>query len=511
MRVLAGPRLLVTVGVVAVAICAAASLRGQAGAAQADYREGEALYEQGDLAGALHAFQRAYAVDPNSHRGDRIGMHFEEYDPAFQIGRVYARLGEFDLAERYFSLCAASGYTLRSENSQEFLRWRAVVNRALASARQRPSPSSTAAPSPSPTPTPWPTPNPIAGRATGAAFGSGGPLSTTAGPAAVQPVAHATPETRPPAPKPRAVPSPRAAVMATPVGIPEALPRARGPESRPNSSPLNPSLLFVGVVIVAAAFGAGAWIRLRSWRRERGVVLGRYRVSGFVGAGSNSFVYEAHDRRTGAPAVLRVLRPQANGESARRFRQEASALETVRRSRIPVAVPGLLEHGFANGRHGKTEYLALERLSGRTLLDICRNGRRRLKPEVRVRVALAVARVLEQGRRAGLRHPEMTSEDVFVVGSLGASARSPVDLRILGFIEGDSDPRSQIEALREVLIELFRNRASRPGAEEDVARDLPDLLQPFIPRLATDSDPSAVLRRFQEALESSAAAPFVND
>ena len=114
-------RLLVSL-LLGAAIASGLSL-AQSSAALGHYHLGVVRSEEGDWPAALKEFEQAYALDPKPHRGERIGMHFEDYDPAFQLGRVHARLGNFREAARYFAQCASGGYTERSANAEEFRRW----------------------------------------------------------------------------------------------------------------------------------------------------------------------------------------------------------------------------------------------------------------------------------------------------------------------------------------------------------------------------------------------------
>ncbi|MGH9400392.1 MAG: tetratricopeptide repeat protein, partial [Thermoanaerobaculia bacterium] len=152
---------------------AALPAAAQPAAALDAYHRGQSLSDEGDYTRALAAFQKAFDLDPTPKRGERIGMHYEDYDPAFQLGRVHARLGNFEDASRFFARCASGGYTQRSQNADEYRRWKAVVDRALASARARPTAApaeagpaeplpTRAAPTPSAAAPAFPTPAPTA-------------------------------------------------------------------------------------------------------------------------------------------------------------------------------------------------------------------------------------------------------------------------------------------------------------------------------------------------------------
>lgn len=93
----------------------------------AHYHRAQFLYGRRDLAGALREFEGAYALDPKPKLGERVGMHFEDYDPEFEIAGIEAQLGHWGEAKRLLALCASHGYTARSQNAEEFERLTRLV------------------------------------------------------------------------------------------------------------------------------------------------------------------------------------------------------------------------------------------------------------------------------------------------------------------------------------------------------------------------------------------------
>jgi hypothetical protein len=104
---------------------------------------------------ALIEFLQAYRIDPVPGPGRLIGMHYQQYDPEFQIARLYDRLGNAPEAKKFIDLCAHYGYTEKSTDKRDFdeLRNRVATQisilQAQASAR---SPREAAAPPTSPPP-----------------------------------------------------------------------------------------------------------------------------------------------------------------------------------------------------------------------------------------------------------------------------------------------------------------------------------------------------------------------
>lgn len=492
----------VRVGLVGLTLLCAAILSGQTRSALTHYHDGEILYEQGDLIGALRAFERAYAEDPKAHRGDRIGMHFEDYDPAFQIGRIHARLGEFEQAQRYFARCAAGRYTENSQNAEEFSRWRAVVDRAVLAARAR-TPAQPAAPTATapalevpPSSERRPSPPSSSVLPPAAASERTRPVSPTR-------TASPTPERTPVMPEPAIVAGDLRAPTALPLATPTVSPPGPSPTPAPNRNSVRGVLLAVVSLLVLAAIALGTWSLRgrRVSRAEDGTVnIGRYGISSLLGVGSASFVYEARDRKTGEVVALRIRRPDASSDVLERFEREAAALERLSDGKDAGLAPGLIQRSSRTVSGRVIDYLVLELLSGRTLLDLSRNARRRLEPDLCLEILRTIADALRQARAAGLAHPELTAEDIFLIDPVPLNAGNPIALKTFGLIDADSGSRSSTAGLIRIALEIFRGRAGAWEDEGTVPSEVPEPLRAFLLRL--QKEPLPTLEEFCSVLES---------
>lgn len=480
----------------------ASAATAQPSAALGHYRHGLSLYERDDLPGALQEFQQAYAIGPNPQPGDRIGMHFEDYDPEFQIGRVYARLGNFDEASRFFESCAAKGYTKGSQNAEEFRRWRGVVRQALevrtlaARAVATPLPTRVAAPAPTLLPTATTLPEPTRAAVTtmpAVAAQRTAPPPTTrpiSPVATTAPAAASSAATRPP---PTAAPTTAFSPASTPPAPLEAAPSFW--EGRA-------ALAALAAALILAALAAWQWSRARrGFRTERDVGFGRYAITGLLGVGRSSFVYDARDRKKGTLVALRVRRPDRPATRGERFRREAEALESANRHDA-VPAPRLLMSGVEKVGRATLPYLVLERLSGRNLFDVSRSARRRLDALLCVEILRSVARGVRAAREAGLMHEELTAEDIFLVEPVPQNAGNPIHLKILGLSRGKAEKERDAVALASIAAELFRGRARAWEDDDSVPDYVPAPLRPFLARATKgDTEPPPSLEELEAAIE----------
>src|ERR1700722_12408270 len=113
------------------------------------------------------------------------------------------------------------------------------------------------------------------------------------------------------------------------------------------------------------------------------VLAGRYRLTGLLGQGATSDVYQAVDGRTGLSVAVKVVR-SGDPELARRLAQEARALERFTH-------PGLVQL-LDSGVAGAQAYLVMELIDGSTLARLLRRGR--LSPKNTARLGANLARAL---------------------------------------------------------------------------------------------------------------------
>jgi hypothetical protein len=146
-----------------------------------------------------------------------------------------------------------------------------------------------------------------------------------------------------------------------------------------------------------------------------GEVLGRYIISGVLGAGGMGVVYAADDPRLGRKVALKLLRParaDAAGERQARLSREAQAMARLSHPNVlPV---------FDLGTEGGQLFLAMERVEGPTLAEWLKQRERPWR-EV-LGLLLEAGRGLAAAHRAGLVHRDFKPANVLV----GAEGRPRV-------------------------------------------------------------------------------------
>jgi eukaryotic-like serine/threonine-protein kinase len=133
----------------------------------------------------------------------------------------------------------------------------------------------------------------------------------------------------------------------------------------------------------------------------------RYRIIGRIGTGGMADVYCAEDTHLGREVALKVLhrRFAQDSEFVERFRREASSAAGLQHPNV-VAV-------FDRGEHEGTYYIAMERLTGRTLKDIVQSE----APLSQARAAdlgIQILRAAGFAHRHGVIHRDFKPHNVIV-------------------------------------------------------------------------------------------------
>ena len=139
------------------------------------------------------------------------------------------------------------------------------------------------------------------------------------------------------------------------------------------------------------------------------VFADRYVIDRLAGSGAMGVVYLAHDRLSGEPLALKVLRIQGEADSSR-FLREAELL-------AELSHPGIVRH-VAHGRTAAgVMFLVLEWLDGETLDD--RLHRQAITVAEAVALCLRVADALRVAHQRGIVHRDLKPSNLFLVhGSL---------------------------------------------------------------------------------------------
>ena len=154
-----------------------------------------------------------------------------------------------------------------------------------------------------------------------------------------------------------------------------------------------------------------------------GALVGHWVVERIHYRGPMSTLYRAKDTRTGAPAALKVLQPEAalGPTAVRRFRREAAMLQRLSHPHI-VEVLG---HGeLPNGR----AFIAMEWLEGRDLAaELVARGP--LSSDEALEVLEQVGAALGSAHGAGVVHRDLKAQNVVCLSGRG----EPLHVKLVDF------------------------------------------------------------------------------
>ncbi|HET9952932.1 MAG TPA: protein kinase [Polyangiaceae bacterium] len=138
------------------------------------------------------------------------------------------------------------------------------------------------------------------------------------------------------------------------------------------------------------------------------LLLGRYEVRACLGRGGHAHVYEAYDAFVDRAVAIKVIGPSESGsqELLRRAQSEARVLARLQHPNIVrMYEAGMTDEGFV--------YLVMEKLEGRTLLDVSRDPGR-LRPREALEIAVQIADALLVAHVQGVLHRDLKPANVFV-------------------------------------------------------------------------------------------------
>ncbi|MDA3012552.1 MAG: Stk1 family PASTA domain-containing Ser/Thr kinase [Actinomycetota bacterium] len=210
------------------------------------------------------------------------------------------------------------------------------------------------------------------------------------------------------------------------------------------------------------------------------VINDRYRIQRRVGRGGMADVFLARDLLLDRDVAVKVLFPEfaVDPKFVERFRREAQSAANLSHPNI-VAV-----HDW--GKFDGTYFIAMEYIQGRTLADICRNGRQ-LDSTQAAEIASEVAAALGFAHDAGLAHRDIKPANI-LIGSTGIvkvadfgiaramNAPTESHLTQAGSVMGTAsyfspeqaqgaqpDPRSDLYSLGIVMYEMVAGRTPFTG------------------------------------------------
>jgi len=210
------------------------------------------------------------------------------------------------------------------------------------------------------------------------------------------------------------------------------------------------------------------------------VINDRYRIERRVGRGGMADVFLARDTLLDRDVAVKVLFPEfaVDPKFVERFRREAQSAANLSHPNI-VNV-------YDWGKYEGTYFIAMEYVPGRTLADICRNGRQ-LTAVQAAEIASEVAAALGFAHDAGLAHRDIKPANILIstagnvkVADFGIAramnAPTESNLTQVGSVMGTAsyfspeqaqgaqpDPRSDLYSLGIVMYEMVAGRTPFKG------------------------------------------------
>jgi Tol biopolymer transport system component/predicted Ser/Thr protein kinase len=134
--------------------------------------------------------------------------------------------------------------------------------------------------------------------------------------------------------------------------------------------------------------------------------ISHYEIVAPIGEGGMGVVYRAVDTRLGRPVAVKLLHADgtANGESRKRFVQEARAASALNHPHIVTIYDIGQDHGV--------DFIAMEYVAGQSLAHVIRQGR--LSIENGLNYAVQIARALAAAHSAGIVHRDLKPANVMV-------------------------------------------------------------------------------------------------
>jgi tRNA A-37 threonylcarbamoyl transferase component Bud32/TolB-like protein len=142
---------------------------------------------------------------------------------------------------------------------------------------------------------------------------------------------------------------------------------------------------------------------------ESGTTLKHYRILSRLGAGGMGVVYRAEDTRLGRTVARKVLPENLADDQhlLRRFEREARAASAINHPGIATL--------YDFDRDGKTTFLTMEFVEGRTLKEILKEGP--LPPERLLDCLAQTAEAMAAAHRKGVVHRDLKPENVMAADS----------------------------------------------------------------------------------------------
>ncbi|HUF54906.1 MAG TPA: bifunctional serine/threonine-protein kinase/ABC transporter substrate-binding protein [Dehalococcoidia bacterium] len=210
-------------------------------------------------------------------------------------------------------------------------------------------------------------------------------------------------------------------------------------------------------------------------------IISHYQVDSLLGVGAMGSVYLGVDRRDGTLVAIKLIAQflANDSEFRKRFEREAHVAALLR---SPYAVR-VLDYGVEAGQ----VFMAMEYVDGPTVRELLESGP--LEPARGARIALQVARALEEAEARGIVHRDVKPDNIILgpedtakLADFGVARQDTSMLTQTGgfygtasyaapeLFEGKADNRSDIYALGASLYNMLLDRAPVSGDLEQARR-----------------------------------------
>lgn len=192
-----------------------------------------------------------------------------------------------------------------------------------------------------------------------------------------------------------------------------------------------------------------------------GVRLGRYVIVEQLGAGGMGVVYGAHDEKLNRKVAIKVVSPGVlASETARsHFRREALALARLNHANIAA----LYDVGDQDG----TDYIVMERVQGRSLRAVLKDGPMTVAEATRI--VRQIADALEEAHEQGVVHRDLKPANVMITTKGQAKV---LDFGVAKLLVETDPSESTTEATGVIGTPMYMSPEQALGGKTDKRTDL---------------------------------------
>ncbi len=140
--------------------------------------------------------------------------------------------------------------------------------------------------------------------------------------------------------------------------------------------------------------------------------IGDYTITGILGQGGTSVVYQAIQMNPERAVALKVIQSRSMDEhSIRRFEKEAQIMGRLSHP----CIAKVYESGVVPGKHGLDRFIAMELIEGSSIIEYTRNNA--LKTNEIVTLFLSICDAMQYAHEQGVIHRDLKPGNILVDGS----------------------------------------------------------------------------------------------